>query len=478
MAALLAGGECSSLDLARSCLERLKETDPQLGAFLTVCEEEALAAAQVSDTLRKEGKTRSPVEGLPYALKDNILTRGVRTTCASRMLAGYLPAEDATVTAKLNAAGAVLLGKTNLDEFAMGATDQNSAFRPVHNPWDLELVPGGSSGGSAAAVAAGHVPLALGSDTGGSARLPASYCGLVGLKPTYGRISRYGVVAYASSLDQVGLMTRNVLDAAMLLEILAGRDDRDPRCSNRPVEPYTELVRAAGAELHGVTLGVPTNFLDVLDDPIRTAFETVRQTLRELGAREVAVELPLSELALETYLVLSNVEASGNLARFDGVRFGHRAPRSLDLDTLQRRSRSYGLGHEVKTRLMLGTFLQLDERGKSLIDQASRVRTLISRELDAALCRADVLLTPPTSVLPAKLGPPGEARERSYRRDNFVCPANLGGLPALVLPCAAPLHGTPQGFQFIGKPFSEAMLLKLGQAVQLATGWCDLLAPL
>ncbi|MGH7860257.1 MAG: Asp-tRNA(Asn)/Glu-tRNA(Gln) amidotransferase subunit GatA, partial [Candidatus Binatia bacterium] len=390
--------DLSATELARACLERIDATDGELRAFLTVMREEAMAAAEAADSRLRRGEALSALDGLPLAVKDVFCTRGVRTTCGSRILERFVPPYDATAVARLRDRGAVLVGKTNLDEFAMGSSNENSAFGPVRNPWDLERVPGGSSGGSAVAVAARQCLGALGTDTGGSVRLPASYCGVVGLKPTYGRVSRYGIVAYASSLDQVGPLALDVRDAAILLEAVAGHDPRDSTSAPREVPPYS---RDLDRGVRGLRLGVPDEyFVTGMMPEVESAVRGAIATLESLGARAERVTLPHTEYAVATYYLIATAEASSNLARYDGIRYGHRAAGAGNLQETYLRSREEGFGAEVKRRIMLGTYALSAGYYDAYYGKAQKVRTLIRRDFERAFERCDVIVAPvaPTSA--------------------------------------------------------------------------------
>ena len=477
-AAAIAAGDVSSVAVTEAALARVAALDGKLNSHLHVDADGALATARQIDRDRAAGRALGPLAGVPISLKDNIAATGMPMTAGSRILQGYQPPFDATVTARLKAAGAVLLGKTNLDEFAMGSSSESSAFGPVRNPWDLGRVPGGSSGGSAAAVAAGLVPGALGTDTGGSIRQPAALCGIVGLKPGYGRVSRYGAVAYASSLDQIGPLTRTVRDAARLLQVIGGADPRDSTCSHAPMP---DLEAALTGEVRGLRLGVPREYLQDaqgLDPAVRAAVLGAIQVLRELGAEIVEVSLPHTRLCIATYYLIATAEASANLARYDGVRFGHRAAlRSGDgIDDLYASSRGEGFGAEVKRRILLGTFALSAGYHDAYYKKACQVRRLIHDELLAALRTCDALLGP-TSPVPAwpiggKSGNPLEM----YLMDVFTLSANLAGLPGLAVPL--PLHpsGLPIGLQLLGRPMDEATLLRIGDAYTRASA-TDLLRP-
>lgn len=463
--AQLSARTLSSVELTRACLQRIHEVDSRVGAFLKVDEAGALDAAKAADARRAEGRARSKLDGIPIALKDNILTRGVETTAGSRILEGFVPPHDATVAARLRDAGAVLLGKCNLDEFAMGSSTEGSAFQKTHNPWDLERTPGGSSGGSAAAVAAGLVPGALGSDTGGSIRQPAALTGTVGLKPTWGRVSRAGVVAYASSLDQVGPIARSVADVATLLETIAGRDPRDATSSALPV-PRFELK----GDLRGVRLGLPKEyFVEGMDPHIATSVREAARLLEGQGAIVRDVSLPNTPHALAAYYLIATSEASSNLARYDGVRFGHRTKDPRNLRELYLRSRAEGFGAEVKRRIMLGTFALSSGYYDAYYVKAQKVRTLIRRDFERAFEEVDVLLSA-TSPVPAwRLGEKLDDPLAMYLMDVLTIPCNLAGLPGISVPMAPTPSGLPTGLQILGRPFDEARVLDVAFAWERLT---------
>jgi aspartyl-tRNA(Asn)/glutamyl-tRNA(Gln) amidotransferase subunit A len=406
--------------------------------------------------------------GIPIAVKDNFLTRSLRTTCASKILAEFIPPYDATTVARLRAAGAVIVGKTNLDEFAMGSSAENSAFFPTRNPWDLERIPGGSSGGSAAAVAADECIAALGTDTGGSIRQPAACCGIVGLKPTYGRVSRYGIVAFASSMDQVGPMTKDTRDSALLLQAVAGHDPADSTSAPQAVPDYSAALSGG---VKGVRIGVPKEyFVSGMQPEVEQA---VRQAIRDLAAQSAIIEeisLPHTEYAVAVYYIVATAEASSNLARYDGMRFGHRAE-AADLTDTYCISRDQGFGAEVKRRIMLGTYVLSAGYYDAYYLKAQRVRTLIKRDFDRAFNDCDLIVTPTAPTTAFKIGEKTQDPLQMYLSDIFTISVNLAGLPALSLPCGFDAQGMPIGLQIIGKPFDEATILRAGHAYEQATEW-------
>ena len=459
-------GEMSSVEITRAYLERIGRVEEKVGAYITLTPETALAQAEEADRARQRGETVHPLCGVPVAVKDNICVEGVKTTCASRMLEDFVPPYSATVWEKLSAAGCVLLGKTNLDEFAMGSTTENSAFHPTRNPRALDRVPGGSSGGSAACVAAGEAPFALGSDTGGSIRQPAAFCGVVGMKPTYGMVSRYGLVAFASSLDQIGPMTKTVRDNALALDLLAGYDRRDTTSVKRG---YTPMGRDIGKGVKGLTVGLPRQmFAEGLSDGVRKAVTHAAKVLEGLGAEVKEIDLPSLEYALPAYYVLSSAEASSNLARFDGVRYGHRAAEYADLEELYVKSRSEGFGPEVKRRILLGTYTLSAGYFDAYYKKALQVRTLVIRDFDRAFEGCDALLGPVAPTTAYRIGEKSMSPLEMYLGDVHTVPVNIAGIPALSMPCGADENGLPVGLQLMGKTFSEPMLYRIGGALEEA----------
>jgi aspartyl-tRNA(Asn)/glutamyl-tRNA(Gln) amidotransferase subunit A len=443
--------EISAVELTEACLERIAETEPKLHAFIPVSDEEARREAAAADERLRSGKPLSLLDGIPLALKDVFITRGVRTTAASRILEDFVPPFDGTSVARLRRAGAVLLGKTNCDEFAMGS----------YNPWSLERVPGGSSGGSAVAVGASQCLGALGTDTGGSIRLPASFCGVVGLKPTYGRVSRYGIIAYASSLDQVGPFAHDVRDAAILLEAIAGHDPMDSTSAPISVPHYQSVL---GSGLGTMRIGIPREYFDSC---VREAVAT----LESLGATVETISLPHTGYAIGAYYLIATAEASSNLARYDGIRYGRRATGAKSLIDTYRRSRQEGFGAEVKRRIMLGTYALSAGYYDAYYGKAQKVRTLIRRDFEQAFARCDVLVAPtaPTTAfrLGEKLGDP----LTMYLSDVLTISVNLAGLPAISMPCGIDGDGLPIGLQLIGRPFGEEALFRAAYAYEQSTGW-------
>lgn len=466
----LASGNCSSRELTYACLSRIARLNPELNAFITVDEEGAMQAAELAD-LRFSRQEAGPLTGIPLAIKDIFCTKNMRTTCGSAILANFVPPYESTVTARLKAAGAVILGKTNMDEFAMGSSNETSFFGPVRNPWDHNRIPGGSSGGSAAAMAAGLCIGALGTDTGGSIRQPASLTGITGLKPTYGRVSRFGIIAFASSLDQAGPMTRTVQDAAMLLQVMAGFDPMDSTSIQAPVPDYGALLEQP---IHGLRIGIPDEYFgDGLDPEVRAAIETVVQVYRELGSVIIPISLPMTRHAIPTYYIIAPAEASSNLARYDGVRFGHRCANPKDLKDLYCRTRAEGFGDEVKRRIMLGTYVLSSGYYDAYYRKALQVRRLIADDFARAFQEHDlgVILTPTAPETAFPLGAKNADPVSMYLSDIYTINVNLAGMPALSMPCGFDSKGLPIGCQLIGRPLDEATILAAGHACQQATHW-------
>ncbi len=472
-------GQRSATEVCREALARIERLDPTLHAFNTVAADRALARAAEIDRDRSRWRDL-PLAGVPVALKDNICTAGVRTTASSRILETFVPPYDATVVSRLEAAGAVIVGKTNCDEFAMGSSNENSAFGPVRNPWALDRTPGGSSGGSAVSVAASITPLAFGSDTGGSIRQPAALCGIVGLKPTYGRVSRYGLIAFASSLDQIGPVTRTAWDAALALNVVAGADAADATSAPEPVPDFTAGL---DGDLAGLRVGVPEALLDAGVDPdVSAAFRGALDVLRARGATTVAIDLPNARHAIPVYYLVATAEASSNLARYDGVRYGTRGgtadARSETLQHMYRATRGSGFGREVKRRIMLGTYVLSAGYYDAYYLKAQQVRTLILQDYDRAFDRADVVALP-TSPTPAfRLGERVDDPLQMYLADVFTVSANLAGLPAISVPCGFTRDRLPVGFQLTGRRFDEATILRAADAYERDTAWWSQQPPL
>jgi aspartyl-tRNA(Asn)/glutamyl-tRNA(Gln) amidotransferase subunit A len=466
----LRAGELSATDLTRATLQRIAVREPELHAFITVADEQdALRAAADADQRLRAGKATGPLEGIPIAVKDVIATAGLRTTAGSRILEDFVPPYDATVVTRLRAAGAVIIGKTNCDEFAMGSSNENSAYGVARNPWNLGHVPGGSSGGSAVAVAAGLALGSLGTDTGGSIRLPAAYCGVVGMKPTYGRVSRYGVIAYASSLDQVGPFAHDVTDCALLLGVLAGHDARDSTSVDRPVPDYGAALAGGAA---GMRVAIPREyFVEGMQPDVERAVRSAIDTLAGLGATVAPVSLPHTEYAVSTYYVVATAEASSNLARYDGVRYGARVDDGANLLDMYRRTRAAGFGPEVKRRIMLGTYALSSGYYDAYYLKAQKVRTLIRQDFSRVFANADVIVTPTAPTTAFRLGEKVADPLQMYLSDIFTISINLAGLPAIVLPCGVDASGLPIGLQIVGPPFGEEAVLRAARAYEAATEW-------
>jgi aspartyl-tRNA(Asn)/glutamyl-tRNA(Gln) amidotransferase subunit A len=472
-------GLLSATDIVRASLARIEALDPALQAFNTVTAERALERAKDIDARRGAWRD-APLAGVPVALKDNLCTRGVRTTASSRILETFVPPYDATVVTRLEQAGAILVGKTNCDEFAMGSSTENSAFGPTRNPWARDRIPGGSSGGSAVAIASRMVLLALGSDTGGSIRQPAALCGVVGLKPTYGRVSRYGLLAFASSLDQIGPLARTADDAALALSVIAGADAADATASRTPVLDYSSELTG---DLRGLRIGVPASMLATgVDEEVLRAFHGALQTLTQRHATIVEIELPHAKHAIGVYYLIATAEASANLARYDGVRYGFRAPdgvgtREQGLRAMYARTREAGFGREVKRRIMLGTYALSAGYYDAYYLKAQQVRTLIRRDYDRAYEQVDVVAMPTAPTAAYKIGERIADPLQMYLGDIFTVSANLAGLPAISIPCGFTQCRLPVGLQVTGRRFDEATLLRIADAYQRDTAWHEATPP-
>jgi aspartyl-tRNA(Asn)/glutamyl-tRNA(Gln) amidotransferase subunit A len=470
---LLKKKEVSSVEATTAMLDRIAATDEGVNAYITVTREEALAAAAAADARIAAGEG-DVLTGIPVALKDIFLTKGIRTTCGSRILENFVAPYDATSWRRLKERGAVLLGKLNQDEFAMGSSCEGSAFGPCRNPWDLERIPGGSSGGSAAAIAARQAIATLGTDTGGSIRQPASHCGCVGLKPTYGRVSRYGVIAYASSLDQVGPVTRDVHDAAIMLGAVAGHDPLDSTSVDRTVPDYTASLVP---DVKGLRIGLPKEYyIEGLDPDVKTAMERAIETCRGLGAQFVDISLPHTDYAVAAYYLIATAEASSNLARYDGVRFGHRTREPGNLMETYCRSRAEGFGTEVKRRIMLGTYALSSGYYDAYYLKAQKVRTLIMQDFLSAFEQVDVILTPVAPTPAFKIGEKTSDPLQMYLSDIFTIPVNLAGTCGISVPAGMSQGGLPIGLQLVGRPFGEETIIRTAYAFEQATTWHTLKA--
>lgn len=456
--------EYSSVQLTQAYLEQIDKKDKTIGAYITVTADRAIESAKAFDEGRCSDSEISPLAGIPCGIKDNMCTKGIKTTCASKMLGGYIPPYSAHVVEKLEKSGAVILGKLNMDEFAMGSTTENSAFKVCRNPLDTDRVPGGSSGGSAAAVAAREAVYTLGSDTGGSIRQPASFCGVVGMKPTYGSVSRYGLVAFASSLDQIGPITSTVLDNALVLNAIVGHDKRDATSVKRVYNDFTANIKNG---VKGMKIGVPEEFFgEGISDDVRKAVLAAADTYRALGAELVSVSMPSIDYALSAYYVISSAEASSNLARFDGVRYGYRCDDYSNIDELYRKSRSEGFGSEVKKRIMLGTFALSSGYYDAYYKKALQVRSLVRKDFDEAFGKCDFIISPVTPTVAYKIGEKTGDSLQMYMGDAYSVPVNIAGIPALTLPCGIGEGGMPVGMQLIGPAFSEGLLYRAGFAFE------------
>jgi aspartyl-tRNA(Asn)/glutamyl-tRNA(Gln) amidotransferase subunit A len=467
LTAAFARGETTPSAVTGAYLARIAKLDDKVGAYITVTEEHARAAARAADERYRRGRPLGPLDGAPIALKDVLCTKGVRTTCGSKILEHFVPPYDATCVARLAAAGAVVLGKANMDEFAMGSSTEHSALKVTRNPWDLSRVPGGSSGGPAAAVAAGLAAGSLGTDTGGSIRQPAAFCGLVGLKPTYGRVSRYGLVAFASSLDHIGPFGLDVTDTALLLGAIAGHDPLDATSIAAAVPDYAAHLEDG---VRGLRLGVPDEyFTNGMDPEIEGAVRAAIDVLKGLGATLERVSLPATPHALATYYVIAPAEASSNLARYDGVKYGLRVP-GRDLIDMESKTRAAGFGAEVKRRIMLGTYVLSAGYYDAYYGQAQKVRTLVRRDFDAAFARVDLIVAPTTPNVAFKHGEKSDPVQM-YLNDVFTIPADMSGVPAVSIPCGFTVAGLPIGLQLIGKVLDEATVLRAARAYERATVW-------
>lgn len=475
LSADLQSGKITATQLTEAYLARIQAENPTLNAYITICADQALVAARAADVRLKSKRDLTPLTGIPVGIKDLFVTQGVRTTCGSHILGNYIAPYTATVVERLEAAGAIMVGKLNMDEFAMGSSNEHSNFGPVRNPWNTEFIPGGSSGGSAAAVAANQCVAALGTDTGGSIRQPASHCSIVGLKPTYGRVSRYGMVAFASSLDQCGPMARSVRDCADVLQIISGFDPKDSTSLNLPVPDFSALL---GQNIKGKKIGIPKEyFIDGVDANVLQAVHAGIAQLKSLGAECVDISLPHTEYALPCYYIIAPAEASANLARFDGVRYGHRCKNPDTLRDLYDLSRTEGFGPEVTLRITIGTFVLNSGYYDAYYKKAQQVRTLIKNDFLKAFETVDAIVTPVSPTAAFRLGEKIDDPLKMYLSDIFTIPCNLAGLPGLSIPCGFTADKLPVGMQLIGKPLAEAELLQIASAYEQVTPWHTMLPP-
>ena len=464
---LLQRREISSTEITKAFIERIRRIDPAIKGYITVCEPEALKMAEDADKRLAAGADVTPLTGVPVAIKDNMCTRDIRTTCASKILNNFVPPYDATVVLKLRQAGAVFLGKTNLDEFAMGSSTENSSIALTRNPWDVERVPGGSSGGSAAIVAADMAPCALGSDTGGSIRQPAAFCGIVGFKPTYGRVSRYGLIAFASSLDQIGPMTKDMHDAALLMNVISGKDPRDTTSADVPTPDFMQYLKD---DITGIRIGVPGEyFIEGIDSEVTHAITSAIKHFKNLGAKIIDVSLPHTKYAVAVYYLCATAEASSNLARYDGVHYGYRAGGATNIVDLYSETRAQGFGAEVKRRIMLGTYALSAGYYDAYYLKSLKVRTLIKQNFDRAFEQCDVILTPTTPTAAFKFGEKTADPLTMYLSDIFTISANLAGTPGVSLNCGFTSRGLPIGMQLLAPIFKDERLIHAGYAFQQKT---------
>jgi len=465
----IAAGEISSAEATQACLERIAAVEGQVEAFVSVTADVALQQAAEADRKRAAGEADGALTGVPIAIKDLMCTRGLPTTCCSKILENFIPPYDATVVEQCRQAALPMAGKTNMDEFAMGSSTENSAFKITHNPWDLDRVPGGSSGGSAAAVAAGEAFVALGSDTGGSIRQPASLCGLVGLKPTYGRVSRYGLIAYASSLDQIGPLTKDVTDCALMMNLLAGYDPRDATSADIAVPDYTQSLTGS---VNGLRAGVPSQLLgEGIDPQVRDSVRAAIDQLQDMGLQCEEIQMPHIDYSLPVYYIIAPAEASSNLARYDGVRYGHRTTQPTDdIYDLFAQTRAEGFGPEVQLRIMLGTYALSAGYYDAYYVKALKVRTLIKRDFDQAFENCDVLLSPTSPTVAFPIGEKADDPLAMKLADICTIPINLAGIPAISIPCGF-VDGLPVGLQIMGRAFEEETILQVAYAYEQATAW-------
>ena len=469
---MLDSKEISAVELAKAVIERKNSVDGKVGAFLSANEDELLAEASISDSLRAEGKKRGALEGIPIGLKDVLAVRGQKLTCASKILENYVSPYTASSLEKLKSRGGIFWGRLNMDEFAMGSSCENSAFQPTHNPWDLSRIPGGSSGGSAAAVAAGECVASLGSDTGGSIRQPASLCGVVGMKPTYGLVSRYGLAAFASSLDQIGPFARCVKDAAILLEAVAGHDPKDSTSVDCEIPDYASNISLEAFK--GAKIGIPKEYFGAGIDPeVKAIVEKAIADCASQGAEIVEISLPHTDLAIPVYYIIATAEASSNLARYDGVRYTHRSPDTTDAIDIYYKSRAEGFGEEVKRRIILGSYVLSSGYYDAYYLRAQKVRTLIRRDFEAAFEKVDVIMTPTSPTTAFKIGEKTSDPLSMYLSDICTINVNLAGLPGISVPCGFSDAGLPVGLQMIGKAFDERNLLSFAASYEAAHEWAS-----
>ena len=461
--------ELTSSEITKAYVDRIKENEPKVEAFVTTLADDAVAKAEEIDMKREAGELTNELAGIPIGIKDNICTKGIKTTCSSRMLENFISPYDATVMDKLNDENLINLGKLNMDEFAMGGSTETSYFKKTKNPWNLDCVPGGSSGGSAAAVASGMVPWALGSDTGGSIRQPASFCGVVGLKPTYGLVSRYGLVAFASSLDQIGPITKDVKDSAILLNLIAGHDDKDTTSVDIEKKDY---VKALKNDVKGMKIGVPKEFFgEGINAEVKEKLEQAIEKYKELGAVVEEFSLDIANYALATYYIIACAEASSNLGRFDGIRYTYRTPEFKDLKEIYNKSRSEGFGAEVKRRIILGTYVLSSGYYDAYYKKAQKVRTLVTNEFNKAFEKYDVILTPTSPTVAFKIGEKSENPLEMYLSDICTVSVNIAGLPGISVPCGVDSQGMPIGMQLIGNKFCEETILNAAYTYEQATNF-------
>ena len=468
--------EVSPVELTHSILDRIEDVDSKIHAYITILRGEALKAANEAEKEISSGTYLGALHGVPISVKDIFVMKGIRTTCGSKILENFVSPYDAMVVEKLKHAGAIIVGKNNMDEFAMGSSTENSYFGPTRNPWDLERVPGGSSGGSAAATSASICFASVGTDTGGSIRQPAALCGTVGVKPTYGRVSRFGMIAFASSLDQGGPLTKTVKDAALMLNVIAGGDARDSTSVHIPVPDY---ARQLDGEIKGIRIGVPKEyFLKGIDVEVEEAVKNAIRLIEDLGCPVEEISLPHTKYAVSTYYLIAPSEASSNLARYDGVRYGFRFPDSSSLREMYHRTRAEGFGAEVKRRIMIGTYALSAGYYDAYYLKAQRVRTLIKRDFEEAFKKVDIIITPTSSEAAFKIGEKTDDPLKMYLSDIFTIPCNLAGLPGISIPCGFTSGGLPIGLQILGKPFDEETLLRVAHAYELRTNWRERKPPI